>query len=955
MTSETHTQDDPVQGPIALDLAGVWQFALDREDVGIAQEWHQRDLPDTIALPGSLQAQGYGDDVTAETAWVGSVFDDDWYVQERYAPYRVPGNLKVPFWLQPAKRYQGAAWYRHVFEVPAAWKDNYLTLTLERPHWGTRVWVDGRDLGDDDTLSAPHIYALGKLGAGRHVLTIRVDNRMLYNVGPNAHSVSDHTQTAWNGIVGRLEVTAHDAIQIAAVDVTPAVEERSFHLRLIVRNRSATAQASTRRRSLPGRLTLRAELVNVEGTHGVEIVEDVRIRGGEMVLHIGLPLGEEAHLWSEFHPALYTITATLEVATNRRVQYSEARCTTGLRAITTEGRHILLNGRRIFLRGTLECCIFPRTGYPATDVDAWRRILRICKDHGLNHMRFHSWCPPEAAFQAGDELGVYFQVECAAWVNQGPGVGLGDPVDVWLYHEAERILAAYGHHPCFVMMAHGNEPGGNQVVYLREWVDYWKQRDPVRLYTSGAGWPEIPENDYHNLPDARIQQWGAELRSRINADPPETCTTYAERIQASSAPIVSHEVGQWCVYPNFEEMAKYDGYLRARNFEIFRDFLEAHHMGDQAHDFLMASGKLQVLCYKEEIEALLRTPDLGGFQLLDLHDFPGQGTALVGVLDPFWDAKPYVSSAEFRRFCGAIVPLASLPKRYWRSSETFVADVQIAHWGADALEDVQVSWRVANLAGATVAAGAFPAATLHPGGLHMVGRIEVTLQHLPAANKYTLFVAIASTEIENDWDFWLFADELDIDPPDGIHVATKLDDMAIASLRQGGKVLLALPPDRVRTEAQIGFSSVFWNTSWTKAHGESGSWPRGQAPHTLGILCDPSHPLFKDFPTEYHSNWQWWELIHDSAAMVLEELPPQVRPLVQPIDTWFESRRLGLLVEAQVEGGCLMICSMDVASSLDTRLVARQMRHAILRYMASDSFAPQQVLALQQAQRLYRA
>jgi hypothetical protein len=74
--------------------------------------------------------------------------------------------------------------------------------------------------------------------------------------------------------------------------------------------------------------------------------------------------------------------------------------------------------------------------------------------------------------------------------------------------------------------------------------------------------------------------------------------------------------------------------------------------------------------------------------------------------------------------------------------------------------------------------------------------------------------------------------------------------------------------------------------------------------------------------------------------MILDRMPPKLRPLVQPIDTWFESRRLGLLFEARVAGGRLMVCSMDLTSDLDHRVVARQLRNSLLQYMASERFNP---------------
>ena len=449
-------------------------------------------------------------------------------------------------------------------------------------------------------------------------------------------------------------------------------------------------------------VTVHAERYNVPGSHKTEPVRaefgfsaegglsglDFSAGGGHVDVEV--PLGADAQTWDEFHPALYALTVDLDVVVDGAHHREQRTVSFGLREVGVQGTQLAINGRPIFVRGTLECCIFPLTGYPPTDVDAWKRIIRVCQAHGLNQIRFHSWCPPEAAFVAADELGFYYQVECPSWANQGAAIGEGRPLDQWLYEEAGRILALYGNHPSFIMMAYGNEPAGRMVEYLGEWVTYRRKRDPRRLYTSGAGWPMIPENQYHNTFEPRVQLWGAELNSRINALPPETITNYADFVTRTGTPVVSHEIGQWCVYPNFAEIDKYTGVLKPKNFEMFRELLEANHMGDQADAFFMASGKLQALCYKEEIESALRTPGFGGFHLLDLHDFPGQGTALVGVLDPFWDEKGYVTPQAFKRFCNHTVPLALMAKRYWRCGETFRADLQIAHFGPAPLVDAQV-------------------------------------------------------------------------------------------------------------------------------------------------------------------------------------------------------------------------------------------------------------------------
>jgi hypothetical protein len=526
-------------------------------------------------------------------------------------------------------------------------------------------------------------------------------------------------------------------------------------------------------------------------------------------------------------------------------------------------------------------------------------------------------------------------VEVASWANSSTRLGAGLPIDEWLYRETARILKAYGNHPSFVLLPYGNEPAGRDVEFLGRWVEHWKALDPRRLYTSASGWPQIPENQFHVTPDPRIQAWGQGLASRVNAKPPETRTDYRDSVRARSVPVISHEIGQWCAYPNLAERSKYTGYLKAKNFDIFADSLAANGMADQAANFLQASGKLQTLLYKEDIESALRTPGMGGFQLLDLHDFPGQGTALVGVLDPFWDPKGYVTADAFRRFSGATVPLARLDRRVFTTKETLEADLEVAHFGAAPLAGARPFWRLVGDDGRTVARGALAARDVPVDNGVALGRVSLGLAKLAAPGKYRLVVGIEGTSFENDWDVWVYPPRVDTSVPAGVSMVRELDEVAATRLRDGGRVVLLVPPGRVRGDAlgqvKLGFSSIFWNTAWTSR----------QAPHTLGVLLDPKHPALAAFPTEGHSNWQWWHLVSRAGAMILDGLPRELRPTVQVIDDWFTNRRLGLVFEARVGRGRLLVTSIDLETGLEESPVARQMRHSLLRYAASDRFAPE--------------
>jgi hypothetical protein len=904
-----------------LSLAGGWRFELDRADAGISESWFDHALPDKFQLPGSLPAEGIGDDISTNTPWIGGVKQSPWFSAPEYAKYRQPGNVKVPFWLQPDKYYSGAAWFQRDFQIPKSWTGKRIVLFLERPHWETRVWLDGRLIGTNDSLGTPHEYDLGILARGKHSLTIRVDNRMIVNIGENSHAITDHTQGNWNGIVGKIELRATSPVWLDDVEVYPNVQTRSALVKIHIGNE--TGQAGS------GQLSV--------GKQTVPVTWDAR--GSDASLEVNF--GPNAELWDEFHPALQHLTITL-----RSPERDTREVTFGLRQISTDGTQFLINGRKTFFRGTLECCVFPKTGHPPTDIKDWEHIIRVAKSFGLNLIRFHSYCPPEAAFEAADKLGFYYQIE-TCWANQSTTIGDGKPVDAWVYRETDRILRAYGNHPSFVLMPYGNEPGGEQARrgkngaydyqaafngYFTDYVNHFKAIDPRRLWTSASGWPQIPANQFIVTPDPRIQAWGDGLKSRINGKPPETTTDYRDYIDRRSVPVISHEIGQWCVYPDFNEIPEYTGYLKPKNFEIFRTQLDDNGMGNLAHKFLLASGKLQTLCYKEDIESALRTPGMGGFELLGLTDFPGQGTALVGVLNPFWETKGYVTAKQFSRFCNTTVPLARLPKRVFTTDEKLEADLEVANFGPRPLSNVATVWKLVSQDGKTAASGRLPGRDIPVDNGISVGHISIDLKDVKAPDKYTLVVGLEGTSFENDWNIWVYPSQLPAESGD-VLVTSKFDDAARSYLQSGGKVLLTLPGKDVRNyekdPVKLGFSSIFWNTAWTGR----------QAPTTLGILCDPNNPALAEFPTDYFSDWNWWYLIHRAGALRLDLLPRGLNPIVRVIDDWVTAHPLGLIVEGKVGAGKIVICGFDLTHGASDP-VSRQMRANLLHYMDSKAFQP---------------
>lgn len=917
-----------------IDLAGEWSFQIDSLDKGTEAKWFANELNDKIKLPGSMSTNGKGYDVTADTKWTGGIWDSTWYKSPDFAKYRQPGNVKVAFWLQPDKYYTGAAWYQKKVSIPENWGGRYTELFLERCHWETTLWVDMQKVGMQNALSAPHVYDLSKyLSPGEHTITIRIDNRIKdIDPGKDAHSVSDNTQTNWNGIIGKMTLTNRPAVSISDIQLYPDIHEKLVRAHISIRN------LSQQKGNYQLNLSAAVSSGKAKGESVAALTKNIEIEKDTTVIDIDYPMGSAPLLWDEFDPNLYTLTTSID----GDVGSDKVTTDFGMREFVVDGKQFRVNGRNIFLRGTLECAIFPKTGFPSTSLDDWLRIYKKCKEYGLNHVRFHSYAPPEAAFHAADMMGIYLSVENSAWAH----LGTGAPIDQYIYDESNRIVKQYGNHPSYCMMPYGNEASGDSAVpYLTHFLKYWKAKDKRRVYTSASGFPSSPASDYESSGSARIQWWEAGLTSPINAKAPTSDYDWTPYL-SKDKPTVSHEIGQWCVYPDFKDISKYDGVLKPKNFEIFNDMLKEHGMEKLADSFLLASGKLQVLCYKADIEAALRTPSFAGFQLLDLHDFPGQGTALVGVLNPFWEEKGYVTGKEYSQFCNAVVPLLRMNKMIYLDNETFSARAEITNYSKEALQHANPVWKITHADGRIVATGKFNTSNI-PLGLSTLGDIKQDLSSVTRPEELT--VTITAGNFENSWNIWVYpATKPAIVNENKIKVVQALDAATIAFLNNGGNALLTVKKGAVRPgmggDIPVGFSSIFWNTQWTAFK---------QPPFTLGILCDPAHPALSQFPTEFYSNWQWWDAMSHCNAIRLDSVSSQIKPIVRVIDDWFTARPLGLVFEFKVGKGKLLVSGIDLLSDNDKRPEAKQLLYSLINYMAGSSFNPAESINLEKIKSIF--
>ena len=885
-----------------ISLAGEWSVKLDGQQTG-----------KKIHLPGTLDDAGIGKPATLTADSL---------------------DKQVLAHLTRRHSYIGYAWYSREITIPKSFADRDLELILERVLWTSQVWIDGRDAGSRESLSTPHRYDLStRLTPGKHRIVIRVDNTKQYDMSMQdmAHAYTDGTQIIWNGILGRIELVAHPKIHLASVAVYPSWQDKKITVKAFLHSPAKKA-------------TLIAQVFDAHHRLMAQKQTTVDSPPGEATqeMQIAIP---GCRPWDEFHPHLYSVHVQLKSGAS----YDNATTTFGLREISRRDGLLWINGRRLFLRGTLECDIFPLTGHPPMDRGGWRKVFETAKNYGLNHLRFHSWCPPEAAFEVADSLGMYLQIELPFW---NKNAGLDARLDRFLEEEAGRISREYGNHPSFCLWSMGNELEGD-FTWLAGMVEKLREKDPRHLYTSttftfqpGHGKSPEPGDDFY-ITQYTNKGW-VRGQGIFNTYPPSFSTDYTKAIDSLPIPIIIHEMGQYSVYPRLAEIDKYTGVLDPLNFKAIRNDLTRKGMLQLSPAFTLASGRLAANLYKEEIERALKTKGMSGFDLLDLHDFPGQGTALVGVLDAFWDSKGLVTPAQHRMYCSAVVPLIRYEKAVYDNRETFRASVEIANFSDHVLKGSIPQWTAKDAAGNKIAGGRLNPVDIAIGNGQPLGSFDIDLKNIARARCLTIEVHLAGTPYRNRWRIWVYPHAVSVGSPSvtgniaskpmGPIFDTTLDD-ALRDLGQGRTVLLN--PDTMAIDGVAGrFAPVFWSP----VH-----FP--DQPGTMGLLCDPHHPALSDFPTESCSDWQWWDLVTSSKTMILDSLP-RLDPIVRVIDNFFRNRRMADVIEASVAKGKLILVSMDLTHHLDRRPAARQLRYSLERYMQSPAFHPAVKLTPEQLGRI---
>lgn len=863
-----------------IDLSGKWTVST--PDGSIRKE---------ISLPGSSCEVGIGKPQT--------YYDE--YVKEAVRA--------------PRERYEyiGELVYERDIEIPESFADKNITFFFERINMVSRLWIDDVQIGRGVVeLTTPHIYKITDRHnadgnflfdniTGRHHIKLLIDNSNFLNLGDMGSGYSVDTQGYWNGCIGRMELQAHPINYIERIAVFP--RESGVELRtVLVTNHHMPMQIE--------KGSLKYSLKRPDGNQCklIETKQDIELFATRQTVHFFVPLDkEDIVLWDEFNTGMYELKVDMECETCSD-SYTEHF---GYRHMTVVGKRFMINSKPLSLRGTINCAQYPLTGYPPMDETTWTKHFTMFKEHGLNHVRFHAWCPPEAAFVAADKLGLYLSVEMPLWLNWDvTNMEFGD--DEWheMYFRAEalRMSQTFGNHPSFCFFSNGNENMGDFSL-LETIIQETKAVDDRRVYTMTSNFdhPKSPYEDY--LCAFEIYHRRARIQTLHDTVAKNTRLNYDAMAEEVPVPFTSFEVGQYCVYPDVDECERYSGNIMPVNLDIIRKMMKDHGVYHKLHDYIMASGDLAAKLYKEDIEAVLRTKGMGGFQLLSLVDYTGQSTATVGLLNIFHENKGVISPNDFKSFCSEVVPLFQ-SERIFKNTDTMAATLSLYDYGKEKISCPEYVLRF-ECDGKEILKKSYSG-----GDLTEDHAVDITIPLSFIDHNSFVRVSLSVGNYTNNYRVFVYADEkIDLDET---LIARTPEDLRNAIDR--GENVIALKGAFEEDQYRNSFVPVFWSP----VHFPS------SAP--CGAFINEKHEALKGFPTDRYIDYQWKDLLDNSVSLDISNRS-FADVIIEMVPNFVDNIPKSPLFVYQEGSSRILFCGFDLE---EDSIVARALLKSLVDYTLED-------------------
>ncbi len=803
-----------------------------------------------------------------------------------------------------------------------------LFLEVERAR-ELRLFIDETEIEyyQAPSLSTPHIFEVTGYLNGTHVLTIVSDNR--YVGFPReailaSNAASDHTQTNWNGLLGYVRLREEEESFVDSVLVLPSGRTVSLYLEIS----SKEAKTGTLCITSPALTQIYEETVSLKaGISGFRINT--------------LPLLSDIEKWDEENGRLYELTASLNGA--------EKTVSFGVRDFeATEKGTITCNYRNVFLRGESDFAVYPETGYAPTDVPSWREILRAYQEYGVNFVRFASHVPPEAAFCAADELGMFLMAELS---QEGDRNAFSrEEASDYYRLELSRVLRTLGNHPSFVMLSFGTglriTSGGAETA--SELLKLARTMDPTRLYSLSSDL-SVSSDAQSRLQDTgdfimASGILGKPLRNIVNQPYLNTEAQYRSAVKMARGeghyssvnpltPMISFEAGQYLMLPDLREIDLFSGFLQPDNMICMREDAKEAGLLPNWNRVLSAGGELALQSFRLEAENAFRTAALSGAVLRGLKDYPGKGGGFYGMMNTHLQKKPFpfADPKRFSAFFGPVLLMASYDRYTYEAGETFRAAVSVFHYGRENL-NMQVTCTLT--CRETSFTETFEEKRVRTGGITEIGEFETVL---PEPGEYLL--TLKCGRLANTYPVYVYPAAIPI-CPESVYEADCLDEKVLQVLSGGKTVFLTPPsdPEYLPESVPAGFSgAAFFEKD------------QNEGRETSGMMIDTAHPLFENFPTKEYPTLQW----HDIALSRAVILPRRMKTVISETDAPDQNRCLARLFEFRLGGGNVLFSSLGLKEKLG-RPEVRALLNCIYAYLESYDFSPVQEMKIDEVRRLLK-
>lgn len=873
----------------SFNLDGKWQGRMDPEKVGEKQPWFsaQTRFKDEANVPGCWDNEGFGTEHE-----------------------------------KARTNFTGRFWYKKTVRVPAEWLGKRVFLCVGGVHRTARTWVNDQYLGEHIGYLLAFEYDITRqVTPGQEaVIAIEVDSThrpeidplhgecdivdyMGAGYGKQAKESGDlnagETDVTWGGIWGHVKLEARSEAWLAGLFVHPQLSPTGVKVRAQAEGDLAQAGADGARLEILDRegqlvATCRYELSKV-------------LTGRGLTVEVPIPDGKP---WSFRAPYLYTATLSL-LKGGKPIDLVSTRF--GLREIKVEGPHFLLNGKIIFLNGYGDDSIYPETMAFPSDKEDYLKRLRLVKSYGFNYVRHHSHMLPPEYYDACDEVGMLVSAEYPiAYGNRATT----DAANANHRTIMRGAIRRHRNHPSIFNWCMGNEGGGDTL--RKDFLQIVREEDPTRLFIDTDGlWPgSLPNGENRDSLDFFVIQFDL-----MNTPLDNPRMFWFDGVPAK--PVVSHETGNFCTFPRFDQIPFFQSSLKPFWLTWGRDNYEKLGLLDQAVRFSYNSERLYALLHKINLEALRKNPRMSGYHWWLFQDF---WTTSNGLVDSHYRQKA-VWPDEVKQYNNDIVLLEDGLELSYRSGQTLETRLLVSNFGEAGLAGETLTWRL-HSGNVALSQGTLRDLRAAQADLTTLGSVSASLPQVSQPERIFLEVEMSAARrrIQNHWTSWVYPPRQEKSavsvplyassslleelapfgaapvpagsnlPAHAVYVAPSARSNLLDAVERGACLVLLSPRKGFVTEG-TRFKQPWWHAQ--PAHGlDEGT-----------VVYD--HPITRGLAPEGWLDAGFYRLIEGAMGIRIEDLPEKPNVLVRSIIEPRAPRNKALLCEARAGNGSLLVSAFN--------------------------------------------